>query len=126
MSVDYCPICYTKLQVKEVAPCMECGHLEEEIVHFESHTFSEMRIFGELSLVLCDFCQVDFGSYNPEFFGLSRSAKIGYEKMSFVGSINNVPIKKDKYCPECHHRIQFLKFVADARDLHQLKEEENL
>jgi hypothetical protein len=118
MSENYCPICYSKLEVKEVAPCEECGHLDEEIKHFKSHKYSEMRIFGNLSLILCNFCQVDFGSFNPEFFGLSRKSKIGFEKMQFVNSVENVSIVLDKFCPECHHRIQFLKFVADARELH--------
>ena len=118
MSENYCPICYSKLEVKEVAPCMECGHLEEEIAHFETHTYSEMKIFGELSLILCNFCQVDFGSYDPEFFGLPPKTDLGFHKMQFVHSIDNLSIKKDKFCPECHHRIQFLIFVSQARELH--------
>ncbi len=124
MLENYCPICYSKLEVKEVAPCMECGHLDEELEHFHSHTFSEMRIFGELSLILCNFCQVDFGSFNPEFCGLPRNTKIGFKNMKFVRLIENVLIKKDKYCPECHHRIQFLNFVCQARELNQQNTEE--
>jgi hypothetical protein len=124
MSENYCPICYSKLEVKDVAPCMECGHLDEELLHFQNHTYSEVKIFGELALVLCNFCQVDFGSYIPEFFGLPRTAKIGFSQMQFLNSIDDFSIKKDKFCPECHHRIQFLRFVADARELNQKNSED--
>lgn len=121
MKVSYCPICYAKLEVAEVAPCEECGHLEEEIEHMLKgiHTYDEVRIFGELTLILCNFCQVDFGSYHPEFFGLPPDSKIGFEKMQFLRSIDNYSVKKDKVCPNCYHRIQFLEFVSQARELHQ-------
>lgn len=126
MSENFCPICYTKLTVKEVSPCEECGHLEEELNHYKSHRYAEMRIFGELSLILCDFCQVDFGSYNPEFFGLPHQKSIGLHTMQFIRSIENVSIRKDKCCPECHHRLPFLRFVCQARELHQKDRENNL
>ena len=70
MSTDYCPLCHTRLEVRKVAPCVDCGHLEEEIDHALNgqHTYAEMRVFGELNIILCNFCQVDFGSYDPQFF----------------------------------------------------------
>ena len=125
MSPDYCPLCYAKLETAEVAPCEECGHLGEEIEHAGSgrHTYAEMRIFGDLSLILCDFCQVDFGSHDPETFGLPPKTVIGFQKMQFVRSIDDCTIKKDKICPDCHHRVQFLTFVAHVRELHQQEDE---
>jgi hypothetical protein len=56
---------------------MECGFFPEEIEHVKAgkHTYAEWRIFSELSLVLCNFCYVDFGSYDPTFFGC-RSAHV--------------------------------------------------
>ena len=127
MSVDYCPICYSKLETVEVAPCEECGHLEEEIEHARNgqHTYAEMRIFGDLSLILCDFCQVDFGSYEPEFFGLPPKTEIGFQKMQILRWIEDHSIQKDKVCPECHHRIQFLEFVSQARAMNEQNEPEN-
>ncbi|HEY8562145.1 MAG TPA: hypothetical protein VIL74_17355 [Pyrinomonadaceae bacterium] len=126
MSVDYCPICYLKLETAEVAPCHECGHLETEVEHAKQniHSYAEMRIFGDLSLILCDFCQVDFGSYHPEFFGLPPKTKIGFRKMQFLRSVDDHSIKWDKVCPNCHHRVQFLEFVNRARELHQQMNEE--
>ena len=98
----YCPLCSTELETIEVAPCTECGHLAQEIEHALAgkHTYAEMRVFGDLSVVLCNFCQADFGSFHPEFFGLPPNAKshIGYEHMQFVRGVD-VFIGKDKYCP---------------------------
>lgn len=103
-----------------MAPCMECGNIPQEIEHALAgkHTYAEMRTFGDLSLVLCDFCKVDFGSYDPTFFGLPRDARIGYEKMQFLRTVDHVFIGKDKYCSQCGFRLPFLRFVRQARELH--------
>jgi hypothetical protein len=118
MSDNYCPLCYTQLEVRDVAPCMDCGHLPQEVEHALAgkHTYAEMRIFDELSLILCDFCQVDFGSYDPTFFGLPKDARIGYEKMQFLQPVEDTFIRKDKCCPQCAYRLPFLKFVQKARE----------
>jgi hypothetical protein len=120
MSETHCPLCYSVLEIADVAPCMECGNLSEEIEHALAgkHTYAEMRIFDDLTLVLCDFCQVDFGSFNPEFFGLPRDTRIGYEKMQFIGSVEEVRIGKDKVCPSCKYRLPFLKFMQRVREMH--------
>ncbi len=117
MSISYCPLCHALLEIREVAPCMDCGHLPEEIEHALTgqHTYAEMRIFGDLTLILCNFCQVDFGSYDPGFFGLPQDARIGFDTMEFVRSVDAVSIGKDKYCPECGRRLAFLEFVDQAR-----------
>lgn len=113
----HCPLCFNALETRDVAPCWECGHLPEEIEHTRTgqHTYAEMRVFGELSAVLCDFCQVDFGSFDPTFFGLPRGVRIGYQKMQFIRAIENIAIVKDKYCPQCGYRLAFLQFVDEAR-----------
>ncbi len=120
MKREQCPVCFEFLETKAVAPCMECGHLEQEIEHALAgkHTYAEMRIFGHLTLVLCNFCMVDFGSYQPDFFGLPLNAKIGFQKMQFVKEIDKIEITKDKVCPACEHRLQFLEFLVAARELH--------
>ena len=68
---------------------MDCGHDPQELQHFADcqHTYAENLIFGPLSLVLCNFCQVDFGSYDPTYFGLPPRARIGFEYMSFVAKL---------------------------------------
>jgi hypothetical protein len=117
----HCPLCYTELEQIDVAPCAECGHLAEEIEHALAgkHTYSEMRIFGDLSIVVCNFCQVDFDSFLPEYFALTPKAKFGFAEMQFVRGVD-VFIGKDKFCSECHQRLAFLKFVAAAREIHEI------
>lgn len=121
MPTDYCPLCYARLEVREVAPCMECGHKPEEIEQTLAgrHTFIERRIFGNLTLVLCDFCEVDFGSFAPEFFGLPRRTRLGLGQMDFVRMLDHVVIGQDKFCPQYGYRLAFLEFAAQARQMHQ-------
>lgn len=120
MQETHCPFCQTQLETIDVAPCWDCGWKEDELRQALNgeHTFSERKIFGEVSAVLCNFCDVDFGSYDPQFFGLQRKALIGFEKMQFVRSVE-VAIRKDKFCPECKMRLAFIRFVQKARTLNQ-------
>jgi hypothetical protein len=61
---------------------------------------------------------VDFSSYDPTFFGLSRGRRVGLESgWQFVRDVEPV-ITKDKCCSNCGFRLPFLQFVADARELH--------
>ena len=87
MKATHCPLCYEPLEVREVGPCMECGFDPKEIEHARAgiHTYAEYRIFGDLTLVLCDFCQCDFSSYDPTFFGLPRGTRVGMERTARVG-----------------------------------------
>jgi len=102
---------------------MDCGFAPQEIEHARTgvHTYAEYRIFGELSLVLCNFCQVDFSSYDPMYFGLPRGTRVGLESRhgwQFVQEVQPV-ITKDKCCVQCRHGLPFLQFVARARELHR-------
>lgn len=123
MSPEQCPLCFSPLEAREVAPCMDCGHDPQELQHFAEgrHTYAEYCIFDSLSLVLCNFCQVDFGSYDPTYFGLPASARIGFQYMSFVRHVDPPQRTFDKVCLECHRRLSFLQFVSAARELHQSK-----
>jgi hypothetical protein len=96
---------------------MDCGGVTEEIDHFHQgeHTYSEYEVFPGLTLVLCNICQVDFGSYDPVYFGLPKVAKLGLDKMVFKRAVDEPELSKDKYCPQCGRRLAFLKFVAAAR-----------
>jgi hypothetical protein len=102
---------------------MDCGSDPEEIDHAREgkHTYAEYRIFGDLSLVLCNLCQADFSSYDPTFFGLPRGTRVGMERgWRFVRDIA-AEITKDKCCRNCGYRLPFLEFVARARELHNPK-----
>lgn len=120
MASEQCPLCFGVLEVREVTPCDDCGAVPEEIEHFHQgkHTYQRLEVFPGLELNLCNFCMVDFGSYDPTFFGLPRVPRIGYERMRLVQREVALSIGKDKFCPECGRRLAFLKFVAAARDLH--------
>jgi len=98
---------------------MDCGFDPAEIEHARTgkHTYEEWRIFGGLSLVLCNFCSADFGSYDPTFFGLPRSSRIDTARWEFVRELQPV-ITKDKCCVHCGYRLPFLEFVTHARELH--------
>ncbi|HKG22263.1 MAG TPA: hypothetical protein VKC34_10210 [Blastocatellia bacterium] len=119
MSDNDCPICHTRLELTDVAPCMECGNDPHEVEHAiaRRHTYAEMRIFGDVTLVLCGFCQVDFGAFNPTFFGLSRESLLEFREMEFLSAVEEIYIRRDSYCPRCGYRLPFLSFIQKVREL---------
>jgi hypothetical protein len=115
-----CPLCFSLLEVRDVAPCDECGGSFNEIEDFRQgkHKYRQYEIFPPLRLTLCNFCDVDFGSWDPAFFGLPGRARIGYQYFRFIGEIENPVLSKDRFCPACGFRLRFLRFVDWARRLH--------
>ena len=120
MQEAYCPLCYGELEVRDVAPCDGCGALPLELEHFTSgmHSYAEYEVFPSLELTLCNFCDVDFGSWDPSFFGLPRNARIGLRYMRLVQPVREPTLGKDKFCPACNLRLSFLRFVHQARQQH--------
>jgi len=123
MQETHCPLCHDLLEVREVAPCEDCGGDPKELSDFrrQIHQYNEYEIFPGLRLVLCDFCDVDFDSYDPTIFGLPErppgvSPKIG--AWSLIRTVADPRIEKDKYCTSCGHRLAFLRFVEKARLFH--------
>ena len=126
MKTEQCPICSNELEIKEVTPCIECGALEDEVkplkqdikegfIH-DSNTFNEYRIFEKFEIILCGYCAIDIGSFDPEYFGLPKNKKLGYENLQFLKELKKPTIGKDKYCPECKQRLSFINFVLSARN----------
>ena len=109
----HCPICYTELVIKNCTPCMDCGGNEKELDHYKEYTYTEYQIIDNLHLTLCNFCDVDFGSYHPTYFGLNK--QLGYQHFNFVKTIADKNLRLDKYCPECQHCLSFLNFVVACR-----------
>jgi hypothetical protein len=111
---SHCPICYTELETREVAPCYDCGALPEELEHFKEgkHTYAELKLFGA-TIVLCDFCQADFDSYAPSYFRRTGRPRFS-RQMSILDEVTQPTISKDKYCPNCHRRLAFFRFLARA------------
>ena len=123
MSKNYCPLCYSQLEVRDVAPCFDCGAFDRGIEHALTgqHTFAEWRILGEIKLVLCSFCRIEFYSYfDPGYFGFPsyERFKIALDQMEFVRSVD-VYIGKDKFCPHHGRRLAFLEFLQQIRNLNE-------
>lgn len=117
MKREQCPICYTELEVIDFAPCDDCGHLKMEIQHFNEgiHKYNVYNIYKGLKLQLCDFCEVDFGSYKSEFLGFPDNRRIDLSDFEFVAYVKEPSIQKGKYCPECYKGLKFLIFLRDLR-----------
>ena len=120
MQETHCPLCQGPLETREVAPCYECGAAPTEREHFDQgkHTYREYEVFSPLRLTLCNFCDVDFGSFDPTFFGLPAKTRIGYQYFVPLEPVRSPALGHDKYCAACGYRLRFLRFVADARRQH--------
>jgi hypothetical protein len=116
--MEQCPICFTELEVRDCAPCDDCGwNVPTEIEHLRDnrHTYTTYEIFQGLRLTLCNFCAVDFGSYQAEYFGFKNGERLNVAHFNFIAQVQQPGIVKDKFCPTCSRRHKFLKFVADVR-----------
>jgi hypothetical protein len=109
----HCPECHTELEIRDVTPCHDCGWAPDELDHYREHTYAEVRAFGVDGLVLCNFCEVDFTSYEPSFFGLPRGTTMKLPEQ--LRALTTIGIGKDKFCPRCRHRLAFLRFVGRVR-----------
>jgi hypothetical protein len=100
--------------VREVAPCYDCGHDPKELDDLRAgiHLYREYELFG-FPIVLCNFCDVDFCSYDPTYIGRPRVPNY-YSQMIFRRDIEPT-ISRDKFCPTCNRRLAFLRFLAHAR-----------
>ncbi|HKI04073.1 MAG TPA: hypothetical protein VKK31_18985 [Thermoanaerobaculia bacterium] len=81
------------------------------------YTYAEYRYSGDLSLVLCNFCLVDFASYDPTYFGLPRGTCIDLGCFQFLRDVP-LTVTKGKFCAACGYRLPFLEFVLRVRELH--------
>ena len=94
----------------------DCGHLDHEIEHALSgrHTLQSIAL-GDLTLILCDFCWIDFDSYYPELLRLPKGSKMKPRWISFERWMSN--IGKDKYCPT-FRPFSVPKVCGAGRQLH--------
>jgi hypothetical protein len=116
MGHEACPRCYGPLEVRDTTPCMLCGGAPEELLHYRDHTYHEVEVYPGLRLVLCNFCQVDLGSYDPGGFDRPSGARIGLEWSRLVRSVDKIVIAKDKYCPTCKARLALLRAMAERQE----------
>ena len=99
-----------------VTPCFDCGDDLKELEHLASgkHTYSEYLAFG-VPIVLWNFCQADFSSYDPKYFNRPRGTKLGLPEFTFVRQRREPAQAKDKFCPSCERRLAFLRFLRAVR-----------
>lgn len=121
MPIDKCPICNSPLEEILAAPCDDCGGKPEELADFQGgeREYFECEALSGWHLVLCDFCEADFASYNPEVFGLPKGSTVEKLKLRRVKKIQSAQIEADKCCPICGHRSNFLKLILESRRLHK-------
>jgi hypothetical protein len=115
MAESHCPICYGTLESRDVAPCYDCGHDLTELGRLAEgrHTYAEMRVFG-VKIVLCDFCQVDFSSYDPTYFAREKGVR-PEQQIVLVHDVLDPQPSKDKYCTTCGRRLAFVRFPEKVR-----------
>lgn len=119
--IDPCPICKGALEEIDVAPCYDCGHEPAELEELSrrEHEYFVYSAFGQ-EIVLCDFCDVDFGSYDPNYFGWpKRRPDDGL--LERVRAIDDPRPARDGYCSHCRHRKAFLSFLKAARKYNNAK-----
>ena len=76
------------------------------------HSYSLMSVLAQ-EIVLCNFCQVDFGSYHPGYFGTAR--RVDFRQMTLLREIAEPKSVTDKYCDHCGRRLAFLRFLVKVR-----------
>lgn len=125
MQMKQCPICFSELEVRDCAPCDDCGWRPEEIEHLNDniHRYATYDIYKGLRLTLGNFCLGDFGSYKSEYLGFKNGRRLDLFDFNFVKQIEHPQVTMDKYCPDCFARLRFLNFLSQIR---QINESEDL
>jgi hypothetical protein len=111
-----CPLCQSEMAWRDVSPCMECGGDSRELRMLDdrAHSYDEVKIFGQFPIVLCDFCQIDFGTNSAYFFGLPRHQHLGFNDLQVQRPV--APrLSQDWVCNGCGYRAAFMDFVLRLR-----------
>ncbi len=116
-----CPICNENLEMRKVAPCFDCGHEPRELKELAKgeHTYSLFTIYGQ-KLVLCDFCDADFDSYDHDYFGLPERSANNYP-LKHISNLDSPKSSEDSFCKKCDRRLAFLGFLKNIRDINSPK-----
>lgn len=113
-----CPICRSGMEQRDMAPCFVCGHMPRELEEFRkgAHTYNEYEVFPGHRMVLCDFCDADFGSYIPDYWGFPSPREMGLGEEQRTGSVESPGIEPDWFCPVCRYRLSFLAVRKRVRE----------
>ncbi|MDB4106849.1 hypothetical protein N9595_00055 [Bacteroidia bacterium] len=110
-----CPICNSVLTDRIVTPCMDCGGDEFELDHYLKHRYTKYETYFGSLLTLCNYCETDFGSYKPTYFGFPVYKRLGIQDFNFIRELKDVKLSTDKFCLTCNQRLAFLKFTKHCR-----------
>lgn len=115
-AVPSCPLCEAAMRWRDVSPCMECGGDPRELRMLQdaAHRYFSVLVFGQFPVVLCDFCQIDFGTYPSYFFGLPRQQHLGFNDLRVVEAVEP-SLGQDWVCTGCGYRQAFARFVQGMR-----------
>lgn len=121
MKNTQCPICFSELEVRDCTPCDDCGGDPQELEDLKAnkHIYRRYEIYKGLTLTLCNFCDVDFGSYHADYFGFTNGKRIGYQHFRELSELKLPAIAKDKYCTVCYAKLKFLNFLAEIRQMNK-------
>jgi hypothetical protein len=110
-----CPVCYSPLDVRDVTPCFVCGGSPESVVRFEpAAEFTEFRLPGGQSLVLCRGCELEeFMVPGGWGYRLAPEEKLPANALRRVRAMVGPQLGRDKFCPTCNLRLAFAEVVAD-------------
>ena len=117
MGQSQCPVCYSPLEVRDVAPCYICGGWPESVAWFDqTAAFTEFRLPGGQSLVLCRGCELEeFMVPGGWGYRLAPGQKVPVNALRRVRGVEGPRLGPDKFCPACNVRLAFLAVIADNR-----------
>lgn len=118
--MDNCPVCQSELEERDCTPCHDCGANspgELEDMEAGKTTFATYNVYKGLRLTLCNNCVVNTANYPADHFGFNEDKKIGPNDLQVVHEIGQPRRQKDKFCPECHRRLSYLRFLQTIRSL---------
>src|SRR5262249_33439862 len=100
-----------------VTPCYICGGWPEAVARFDpSATFTEFRLPGGQSLVLCRGCELEeFMVPGGWGYRLTSGEKLPVNALQRVRAIEGPRLGRDKYCPACNLRMAFAEVIADTQ-----------
>jgi hypothetical protein len=115
MGQTQCPVCFSPLEIRDVTPCFVCGGSPEVVARFDPTTvFTEFRLPGGESLILCPGCELEeFMVPGGWGYRLVAEEKLPVNGLQRVRAVDGARLGRDKFCPECNIRLAFAQVIAN-------------
>jgi hypothetical protein len=114
-----CGICGSRMKLRDVAPCLDCGGDPQEIDDWYrgKHRYADFGLFGKE--VLCDFCEADMPSTDPLVWGFPKG--FDWKKAIAAQPANRLveppPLRFEFACLECSNTLRKQQFVQKNAQL---------